>query len=226
MYSKRCYKPPNAYNHRLKASGIIPDVLSQFTPKLSIAVSWPASNTSAEIGNTLSPSAVQSKPNISFVAPTAHDISQSNITALKSDVQLTLALTDPDAPSRENPEWSQYLHWLVTGVPLVPLFALSNPALIAEASKNIQELIEWKPPGPPPKTGKHRYVFVALAPANQTTEKLELSVPTERQHWGYGGCKEDRRGLKDWAEENGLVVVGECDSCLRCVFAFICVLDY
>lgn len=65
----------------------------------------------------------------------------------------------------------------------------------------------YKPPGPPPKTGKHRYVFVALAPRNGTTERLNLSVPKDRQRWGFEG---ERAGLKEWARENGLGVVGEC----------------
>lgn len=32
--------------------------------------------------------------------------------------QLTLALTDPDAPSRDDPQWSQVCHWLATGIKL------------------------------------------------------------------------------------------------------------
>lgn len=64
----------------------------------------------------------------------------------------------------------------------------------------------YKPPGPPPKTGKHRYVFVALAPINGTTERLNLSKPGDRQRWGFEG---ERAGLREWARENGLGIVGE-----------------
>lgn len=60
-------------------------------------------------------------------------------------------------------------------------------------------------PGPPPKTGKHRYVFLVLAPANSTTEELHLSKPKDRQHWGYDW---ERMGVRQWMMENGLVAVG------------------
>lgn len=113
-------------------------------------------------------------------------------------MQLTLALTDPDAPSRDNPEWSEICHWIATGV------QLTQPST-SGFSKDVQEVMPYKPPGPPPKTGKHRYVFLALAPKNGTTEKLSLEKPGDRQHWGFGG---EREGVRMWAERNGLVVVG------------------
>lgn len=65
------------------------------------------------------------------------------------------------------------------------------------------ELIEYLAPSPPPKTGKHRYVFVLLV----GTEGRNLTKPEERPHWGYGKV---RHGVRDWAEENGLSVVGKC----------------
>lgn len=66
--------------------------------------------------------------------------------------------------------------------------------------------MEYKPPGPPPKTGKHRYIFAALAPANGTTERLDLSTPRDRKHWGF---EWEGEGLREWARENGMGVVGE-----------------
>ena len=68
----------------------------------------------------------------------------------------------------------------------------------------IREIVSYRPPGPPPKTGKHRYVFLVLAPTNATTEPLHLKAPAERQHWGYDGYG----GVREWAVENGLTVVG------------------
>lgn len=63
----------------------------------------------------------------------------------------------------------------------------------------------YKPPGPPPKTGKHRYVFLVFAPMNGTSESLHLSRPGERKHWGFG---EEGMGVREWTGENGLVGVG------------------
>lgn len=62
------------------------------------------------------------------------------------------------------------------------------------------ELESYFAPAPPPKTGWHRYVFVLLE--GDTTN---LVAPKERKHWGYG---EVRHGVRDWALENGLEVVG------------------
>ena len=70
----------------------------------------------------------------------------------------------------------------------------------------LKDVMPYKPPGPPPKTGKHQYVYIALAPANGTSKELELVKPGDRQHWGYEG---ERQGLREWAGEMGLVPVGE-----------------
>lgn len=66
-------------------------------------------------------------------------------------------------------------------------------------------VVDYKPPGPPEETGKHRYVFLVFAPRNSTSAPLNLSAPKERKHWGTG---EEGGGVRDWAKENGLVPVG------------------
>jgi phosphatidylethanolamine-binding protein (PEBP) family uncharacterized protein len=76
-------------------------------------------------------------------------------------------------------------------------------------SGSMDDIIPYKAPGPPPKTGKHRYVFLAFAPANGTKDALKLTKPDNRQHWGTG---KDRHGVRDWAAENGLVPVGESST--------------
>lgn len=67
----------------------------------------------------------------------------------------------------------------------------------------MDELKSYLPPTPPPKTGKHRYVFVLLAGSKE--DAGELKAPKKRKHWGY---KKVRHGVRDWAEEWGLEVVG------------------
>lgn len=62
-------------------------------------------------------------------------------------------------------------------------------------------LMPYKPPGPPPKTRKHRYAFTVLRPANGTDGILHPSKPEDRMHWGYSGV---RTGSQNWAKENGL----------------------
>ncbi|KAK4152018.1 phosphatidylethanolamine-binding protein [Chaetomidium leptoderma] len=69
-------------------------------------------------------------------------------------------------------------------------------------------VMSYKPPGPPEKTGEHRYVFLAFVPSNGTTDKLHLSKPSDRKHWGYDTEKNKTKGVREWAEENGLAPVG------------------
>lgn len=113
-------------------------------------------------------------------------------------------MTDPDAPSRENPEWSEICHWVVTNVP----FDSKDDQVDADdiSANSPKDVMPYKPPGPPPKTWKHRYVFVALAPRNLTTKALDLKKPDDRQHWGFDN---ERDGLRKWADEMELEVVGE-----------------
>jgi len=110
-----------------------------------------------------------------------------------------IAATDPDAPSRDDPKWSEFCHWIAKGL------AVSSSSGGLSLS-DLEDVISYKPPGPPKKTGKHRYVFVALAPLNGTMDPLHLTQPSDRQNWGTG---EERHGLRGWALENGLGPVGE-----------------
>jgi phosphatidylethanolamine-binding protein (PEBP) family uncharacterized protein len=120
-------------------------------------------------------------------------------------MKYTITMTDPDAPSRDNPEWSEMCHWIATGISMTS----SSSSEILHTTKKFKEIMKYKPPGPPAKTGKHRYVFLVFVPANSTTKKLHLSKPDDRQHWGTG---KERHGVRNWAEENGLVAVGELTS--------------
>lgn len=109
---------------------------------------------------------------------------------------------------------AQMCHWIVTNLTLP--FQSSNsdrvPDLLsslfaAEEFKDngIEEIVPYLPPTPPPKTGYHRYVFVLLAPTTENGIQAELSKPKDRPHWGYGKVG---AGVREWADENGLVAVG------------------
>lgn len=176
---------------RLEDAEIIPTVIDEFMPVLGLSASW--TSDSASLGNTLKPANLQSSPSVLLEKPDS-DV-PSNIKLLPG-MTFVLTLTDPDAPSRENPKWSEFCHWIATGV-----------SVSAEASgHNFKDVIEYKPPGPPAKTGKHRYVFLVFVPANGTTDKLHLTKPGARKHWGsdHAGY-----GVREWAERNGLVPIGK-----------------
>jgi len=177
----------------LKKAEIIPTVIDDFLPSLTLSVDW--SHKSAKLGNTIKPKKLQHQPTI-----TLHD-STSSIDASKANMTYVVTLTDPDAPSRDDPKWSEMCHWIAANISIHTDTLSVLPALTSSGSDDV---MPYKPPGPPPKTGKHRYVLLVFAPKNGTTEALHLTKPKERQHWGTGG---KGGGVRDWAGENGLVPV-------------------
>lgn len=59
----------------------------------------------------------------------------------------TLIMTDPDAPSRADPKFREFKHWVVVNIP-------GNDVAGGEA------LTDFVGSGPPKDTGLHRYVFL------------------------------------------------------------------
>jgi phosphatidylethanolamine-binding protein (PEBP) family uncharacterized protein len=164
-------------------------------------VSWRKRD--ADLGNTIAPKRLQKQPTLAL-----YDAAEPEGRA-SSELSYVVTLTDPDAPSRNNPKWSEMCHWIAANVSVsqktvslhsMPVFGTDT----LDETSAPDDVMEYKPPGPPKKTGKHRYVFLVFAPRNGTTEPLHLSKPKERQHWGTG---EERGGVRDWARENRLVPV-------------------
>ncbi|KAM0274856.1 hypothetical protein ACHAQH_007815 [Verticillium albo-atrum] len=168
----------------LVQAGIIPNVISEFQPVLGLSASW-SKDASASLGNTLDPSALSSPPSV-------HLEKTSPAFGPATAKSYVLTLTDPDAPSRDNPKWGEFCHWIATGLS------------ISTSTSSLEDVLEYKPPAPPEKTGPHRYVLIAFVPANGTTEKLNLSKPGDRKHWG---ASSPGHGVKDWAHANGLVPI-------------------
>jgi len=158
-----------------------------------ISVAYPGSNKEVSLGNTLKPEDVQERP---VVQITPEDADES--------LTYTIVLTDPDAPSRGDPKWSEFCHWIVTDVTLRPLEALASAKTQEEASIDLSsnpEVVEYMGPAPPAKTGKHRYVFLLYR--NGPSKKLE--APSERKRWGHEGY---RKGAREFADKYGLSLVG------------------
>jgi phosphatidylethanolamine-binding protein len=192
--------------NELIVAEIIPTVVDDFVPSFLLNITWASSSKNskkksktaptADLGNTLKPKKLQDAPNVYFEDAPLSAVSKLALDG--KDMQYTIAMTDPDAPSRDNPEWSQICHWIVTGVRI-------DQDSLSIADSDVEEIMPYKAPGPPPKTGKHRYVFLLLAPINRTTEPLELTKPKDRQHWGYD---DERKGVREWMKDNSLEVVG------------------
>ncbi|KAI6087017.1 PEBP-like protein [Hypoxylon rubiginosum] len=181
--------------HELKKAEIFPTVIDKFLPSFLLTAEWP-SGESADLGNTVKVDDVQDEPTITVRRDPAASSSLSS--SESANVAYTITITDPDAPSRDNPKWSEFCHFIATGV---EISSSSSGASNVVKVSGLKDIMPYKAPGPPPKTGKHRYVFLLFAPANGTTDPLHLTKPGDRKHWGTG---EERHGVRDWAKENGL----------------------
>lgn len=183
-------------------------VIDDFLPSLLLDIEWPSSK-HANLGNTLKPKKLQDEPTISLSRPLSSDEPCSSI---NNNITYTITISDPDAPSRDDPKWSEMCHWIATGFAVSDDTGSSCSSSLMLSSTELQHVMPYYPPGPPEKTGKHRYVFLVFAPANGTTDPLNLTKPEDRQHWGYeydGG----RVGVRRWSQENGLVPIGMLHLC-------------
>lgn len=103
-------------------------------------VTYP-NNTVADEGNEITPTQSKTEPKVSWEAePTDF---------------YTLIMTDPDAPSRVDPKFREWHHWLVVNIP-------SN-----DVSKG-EVLSQYVGAGPPQGTGYHRYVFLVYRQNGKT----------------------------------------------------------
>lgn len=76
---------------------------------------------------------------------------------------------DPDAPSRKEPKFREWHHWVVANIPG------------SEVGKG-DVLSEYIGAGPPPDTGLHRYVYLVYKQTGRLEDK-------EHGHLGFSGDK-------------------------------------
>lgn len=122
---------------------VIPDVID-VKPSASIGIEWP-SGVTAQQGNELTPTQVKDQPKFSFDA--------------KPDKLYTLAMVDPDAPSRQEPKLREILHFMIANIPG------------SDVSKG-DTFAEYIGSGAPDKTGLHRYIFLLF----EQKEKLKSDL--------------------------------------------------
>lgn len=108
----------------LKTDAVIPDVIPasyDFIPSVLISIAWPAEGLEIVVGDKVPREKTLEEPEIKLlplVAPIAFvddDNARGRPTADEAagDVRYTLVMTDPDAPSREDPKFGQWRHWVV-----------------------------------------------------------------------------------------------------------------
>ncbi|CAG2118417.1 unnamed protein product [Medioppia subpectinata] len=128
----------------VRRDGIVPDVIDS-VPKGKITVKY-TPGLEVKYGNELTPTQVKVQPVVEWPAD--------------KDSYYTLAMVDPDAPSRKDPMFGQYKHWLVINI------------AGSDVTKG-KSLAEYKGSGPPKDTGLHRYIFLVYKQPGiiNTTEK-------------------------------------------------------
>ncbi|KAF7586719.1 hypothetical protein BBP40_008398 [Aspergillus hancockii] len=166
----------------LRAAGLFPNsaplIPEDFSPSTELEVTF--GERSVSLGNLFRVSEVKSAPKISF-APEKEE--------LPSPQKYTLLLTDPDAPTPDDPKFAYWRHWVVSGL---------QPSGSAVASA--QTLTEYLGPGPKDNSRPHRYLFLLFR------EPKGLSLSKE----DVGGEEfTDRRSFKaaEWAQKHELELV-------------------
>lgn len=100
----------------LKREQIIPDVIPEsFTsPSVLFSVIYPKTGKEATLGTQLTREDTLDEPDIHF-APMVVSTAEAGAEALNpTEPSYTLVMTDPDAPSRTEPKYRQFRHWVVS----------------------------------------------------------------------------------------------------------------
>ncbi|CAO3699327.1 unnamed protein product [Rhizopus stolonifer] len=91
-------------SNALKKAEITPNIVPEgFSSSTLLDIKYPKGSDVA-LGNFIKPSDSDEAPEVNFVVP-------------DQDSQYTLLMVDPDAPSKENPKFSPYRHWVVVNIP-------------------------------------------------------------------------------------------------------------
>lgn len=117
---------------KFTSSGLVPDLIP-IAPDKKVEVFYLSSRKAVNFGNILKPSQVRDIPTINY-----------HVWGKKC---YTLAMLDPDAPSRQNPFEKAFVHWLVGNIP----------------GTNVGQgdtLAEYIGSAPPENSGFHRYAFL------------------------------------------------------------------
>jgi len=116
---------------KMEEHGIVPDVIDK-APSALVEVKFSAGD--LKLGSIFTPTQVKDPP-VTITWPT------------EPGAFYTLCMTDPDAPSRKEPKFREWHHWLVVNIPEGDVAA--GEVLSAYIGS-----------GPPQGTGLHRYVFL------------------------------------------------------------------
>ncbi|KAL0572054.1 hypothetical protein V5O48_009912 [Marasmius crinis-equi] len=193
--------PLSAVVTALKREQVIPDVIPEdFNPSVLFSVIYP-SGKEALLSSELTREDTLDEPEINFTPMVVSDEAAGDSTTDGGETTYTLVMTDPDAPSRAEPKYRQFRHWVITG--------LKSPAESARETENLVALkakpstTPYRPPGPPPGSGFHRYTFLLFQ-----EPRGGYSIPQDAKE--YGAALEERRSWNavEFGKRYGLKLVG------------------
>ncbi|KAI0260773.1 PEBP-like protein [Gloeopeniophorella convolvens] len=188
----------------LERDKLIPDVLPEgFQPTILFSVQYP-NKTEALLGNELVVEDTVDEPSI-VITPLSLPQEQATSQAgdASGDISYTLVMLDPDAPSHADPIYGQFRHWVVTGLktPLEGLSSTSNLTTLL----TMPSTTPYRPPGPRPASGLHRYTFL-LFQEPASTEPFAIPAGAAE----HGAALEERRkwNALEFGRNYGLKLVG------------------
>ncbi|TKR64174.1 hypothetical protein L596_024755 [Steinernema carpocapsae] len=101
----------------------------------------------ANLGNELTPRQVQNAPQVTWEA--------------KEGALYTLAMIDPDVPSRAYPNLSQGLHWLIVNIP-------------GDDIGKGDVFAEYVGAGPAQGTGLHRFIYLVFRQNGKVSDRSDI----------------------------------------------------
>ncbi|KAJ4476538.1 PEBP-like protein [Lentinula lateritia] len=198
--------PLSAVVTALERESIIPDVIpktSGFVPTVLFSVIYPGGievvlSTELLRENTLE------EPEINFTPMVTSDEIAGDLTSNRGETSYTLVMTDPDAPSRADPKYRQFRHWVITGLKSPAISSIPSGTSSLIALKTRASITPYRPPGPPPGSGSHRYCFLLF----QEPAGNAFTVPEGAKE--YGAALEERRSWNafEFGTQYGLKLVG------------------
>jgi len=168
---------PLQLENRLKSSGlwgtIVPNV---FKPSVFLQIQF--KDATVELGNSIEVEKAQDEPKVGFVSNVRCSFfpflsltdrakeREQEPTNEKQDDHLLL-LIDPDAPSRNDPKWGPFLHWIQPGLKPLSIDEIASVADTGEGAKeggddavwvkkNEKAKVDYLGPAPPEGTGYAR----------------------------------------------------------------------
>ncbi|KAG8782430.1 hypothetical protein FRC12_020824 [Ceratobasidium sp. 428] len=174
--------------HAFKEAKIVPDLLPVFKPSSLLYLSYP--RPSVKHKSKKSDRSKVVLPGSRFAKDTTETAPEISMEGPGWPGSYVFFLLDPDAPSRENPKWSQVRHMFMGNLTLGG-WSKHVPDTIVLTNETTA-VNDYKPPAPPPGTGPHRYV--ALLYAQPHDFDYSFLDKSDRQHFN----------ITEFAKKSGL----------------------